>query len=134
MPIRHTPITLTTGLSDLVPPVQIAVGGHQVLASGSVLCAPGEHATFTIEPLVITVVFVDEEGRGTAIDLNKKSGTALELRMVNFNNVLGSGLVRPHSIGTLSHHELFVHLWVHHVGDGTKLLSYTWLLGGRKHA
>lgn len=77
----------------------------------------------------IVLKFINDGNDKKEISVNKEvNGNTMTFRCANFDNVLGSGTIKPLPIATLNGKEVFMHFWSYSIGDSkTRVLDYTFL-------
>lgn len=116
---------------DMTTPV-INVGGREVVASGTVVVAPGETVEIAPLPRVVPnlrvrIVFEKQDSSSYKME-GKFDGDHLTLRLFNFNNPIGIAPLQPLQIGKVDDRILLLAYIVHAVGSdnaATRLFSYT---------
>ena len=114
----------------------VRVGGRDVLATGSVVVAPGE--TLEITPasdaapnLRVRIVFDRQISAGYRMDV-KAEGDLVTLRFFNFNNPIGIAPLQAMPIGKVAGRILYLSYIVHAVGSdnaATRLFSFSFSAG-----
>ena len=113
--------------------MKITTKNFEVLNSGSVITYENEPITFHLaDDLRVTFVFRDDKNnKEHRMDFNPIDNNELELILINFNNSLGTGNIKPISIGTLNNRRLFTNFRVYALSEKNKgrTIHYTWYLG-----
>jgi hypothetical protein len=121
---------------------KIIVGNDFVVASGS-LCFPASQ-TITLEPiplgqsaLSLELVFETDTTQGQIIYPKVIPPTVVRLRILNFDNALGTATTKPVEIGWVGEprRKMFMYLVARLIGtatDGVRLLDYTITAEGRQ--
>lgn len=118
----------------LMEPTEIKSGQADVIASGTVI-------SFKKNPIEILFGFVnerlkliiefeeDKENKETRIKPSIPSKDTLILKLINYNNSLGSGNTEPLKIGNTEGRYIFLNYRVHPLNEWDKTVHYTIYLG-----
>lgn len=109
----------------------IEIGSFTVIGTGSVVLGSFGNFRCTIddgsERLQFEFAFEkDTENTAARYQMEVVSPTIGKIRLINFNNSLGEGIVNPLPIGTLGTLPLFVSFVSHAIGEG-RLFNYTFM-------
>ena len=108
--------------------MEIQTESKKVFEHGTVISFKQEPLIFAISDLKVKISFLDNTDEKQAILPNQIGAKEIELKLVNFNNSLGTGTTEPLGIGTVSNKRLYLNFVVHALGN-QKTLHYTWYLG-----
>lgn len=115
--------------------MKIKVGDYDVLETGSVVGNLNESIDFELNTDLIHTLklfFVDDDNKKEQGVLAKKSDTeskVIEMTFTNYNNSLGTGNIKPISLGNYNGRTLFFNFRIYSLEGGGKHIHYTWLLG-----
>ena len=104
----------------------IQMSDYELEASGSVITKKDANIVFSIQDLVYTFSFVNEENTPPQFRIKSNDGKRLELELVNFNNPLGMGNVDPFPMGRIGNRLLYIMIRVVPFDNGGKTLHYSW--------
>jgi hypothetical protein len=109
--------------------ISTRIGGRDVLASGSVVVAPGEHLEINFGPdRRIRILFEQEKSAGYRMESRLEGTDLLTLTLFNFNNPMGIAPLQPLPIEESADGALFLSYVVHSIGSdnaATRLFSYS---------
>lgn len=115
--------------------VKVAFENKELLESGVFILSRGLSPTIHLgsgaEALKIILGFVTEQGEKPLVRSEPVDNKTLRLVFVNWDNVLGTGLVEPIEIGTFAHRKLSVNFVVRKVGTegDTREITFSAYLG-----
>jgi hypothetical protein len=112
--------------------MKIVSGDYEVLESGTCISVGQEPITFHLATdLRIRFSFSnDNENKNHRMEFNPVDKTELEIRLINFNNSLGTGTNSPLAIGTLNNKKLFLSFNIYAFNDSSsKTVHYCWYIG-----
>jgi len=107
-------------------------GDKEIFDSGLVIAFKNEPILIQLTPTMkITISFIDDKSDAKQrIEPKPKSEDELELKLINFNNSMGTGTTEPMRLGTIDNRYLYLNFFVYSLGLGTqKTFQYTWYLG-----
>lgn len=106
--------------------IDIKVGGFKLIQSGSIVFNQSNNVLFSFKGLEIEFVFIqndDKEQSVKAVPIGEKK---LQLQVLNFNNVLGTGQTNPINIASLnSGEDIFLQYVIYSINE-IKILHYSW--------
>lgn len=106
---------------------KIKVGDFDLIESGSVITMKDADIHFYIEDLEYVFRFVNSDEEGARIRTASNNGKKLEIELQNFNGALGTGNINPLPMGTVNRKLLFIFFRVTQLGEGGKMMHYSWL-------
>ena len=104
---------------------------YNILDSGTVISFNNESIYFDLAPdLKIFFSFLDEkENKEQRMDFNPISNNELEIKLINFNNSLGTGNTEPLQIANLNNKKVYLNYRVYSLDSkSNRTLHYTWYL------
>jgi hypothetical protein len=112
-------------------PTEITSGPSEVVASGMVIAFSGHPIEISLGPLKLLFEFVTNRATPQQnIQATVPKPNYLKLELVNFDNPLGAGTIKPMPVGSLSisgrNRVLYLHFRVYGIGgEADKTLQYT---------
>lgn len=114
--------------------IDISTNGYRVLSSGMVILNSSDNElNFKIEAsntfsFGVKLIFIDTKDEGSPVEKMVENNTII-FKCSNFNNVLGTGTVRPLPIATVSGKNILLHFWSYLLGDkeSARKIEYTFL-------
>lgn len=103
----------------------------EIIDSGLVITFKNEPIIFELRDDMKITVFLTEDDSidDQRIDIDPISRENMELKLVNFNNSLGTGNSNPLQLGSIDNKHLYLNIVVYSLGKDTqKTLQYTWFL------
>lgn len=111
--------------------IKISVDEYEVYDSGVVISHENKEILFEVKNLKVKMMFSsnpEKKGYDAQISLTEDRSCML-LKLINFNNSMGTGLTKPVEIGTTNGSRLFLQFIVYRLGDSdSRMISYTWLI------
>ncbi|SPR97397.1 DUF6864 domain-containing function [Cupriavidus taiwanensis] len=109
--------------------LQIRTGSRDVIAAGTVITADSRNLELQLAHLRVVLEFVTD-GSSTRMESGPSNASALNLRLYNFNNSIGSGTTSPIEIGTLAGRKLWFAFMVYALSpESSKTVHYTFMAG-----
>jgi hypothetical protein len=111
-------------------PVQVKAFGKDVLIAGAVHTDAEGKVEFIVPDLHLIFQFITDHQQQRIEPKVITEGRALEIRLYNFNNNLGTGVLSPISLGTFRGRPLSVVFTVYSLTPTSpKIFQYTFLAG-----
>jgi hypothetical protein len=111
--------------------ISISSSNKEVLHSGVVHTFSANDLQFKLDGLTFIFSFIDDGGKQRVAG-STSSGKQLNIKLFNFTNPLGTGLIEPKRIGSYKHRELFIAFTVYTLNKkSTKLFNYTFFVGDK---
>ena len=109
----------------MILPISIVVGARTVIGSGSFATVGTEQVVISLGDLVYLLVFESTEDRKLDVVAEVAGEKSLRLRLLNFDNPLGSSYWAE--VGEVNKKPLRLDLFVHSIGDPTRqrLVNYS---------
>lgn len=109
-------------------------GDYEVLFSGTVIQYEDNSISFhfdskTYGKLSIIISFESDHTNVPKIKADKIDNRTLLIKLVNFNNSVGTGNVEPGEIGTYGGRKLLISYRVYRLAEAGRTLHYTFYLG-----
>ena len=110
----------------------IGIGEFEVIKSGVVITHLDKGIQFHINGLTFDISFKKDNTTDKSLikaEVASNDSKCLLLSLINYDNTLGQGLVKPAEVGTLNNRILYLHFMVSKLGDTeTRIFEYTWLV------
>lgn len=108
--------------------VSIKVGDLTLIDSGSIIVPQDMPISFSIKDLEYVFTFSNDEENKPHVRTISNTRNKLEIELINFNDIVGVGNVKPMSMGRIDGQELLLMLRVSMLKEGGKTILYTWYL------
>lgn len=115
---------------------KITTANYEVIDSGLVTSFNGEPISISMDassdnPLKINFVFLkNEEIKESLVDAETVNEREMTFRLTNFNNPLGTGIIKPLEIANNDEgNKLYINFQVYTVGASAPTLHYTIYIG-----
>lgn len=114
--------------------LSIKVGDLSLIDSGSIIVPQGMPLRFFIKDLEYVFTFSNDEEGKPHVKTISNTGNKLEIELVNFNDIVGVGNVKPLSMGRIDGQEILLMLRVSMLKEGGKTILYSWYLKDKSNA
>jgi hypothetical protein len=107
---------------------KILSGDKEIFKKGTVITFDDKGITFKINEIVVKLLFEKDASikEPSMKAENSEDAKILTLRLLNFENPLGTATAKPLQIGTIKGRTLFLNFSVHSIGDtAQKTVHYT---------
>jgi hypothetical protein len=120
---------MNISLASGIRPIAIKIGGKEVLATGTIIADQKKLIEFSLANLRFVMRFEHSDG-SQRLEIGESTETSIELKLINFDNPLGSGTTVPVLIGNLSGRELYLAFMVYALDEKSiKTVHFTFSLG-----
>lgn len=108
--------------------INIKVGDLTLLDSGSIITPQGASVHFFIKDLEYVFNFVDNGEEKAQMELISNNGKKMEIKMSNFNDIIGVGNINPLPMGKVDNKEIFLMFRISTLKKGGQTMQYSWYL------
>lgn len=115
----------------------IQIGEYEVVSNGTIITHDNKDIIFRFDELTFVISFCNDENEKEGIIKAEapEGGKSLVIKLINFNESLGRGLIDPAEVGIVNGKQLLLHFYVTSLNTkSTKVFQYSWLtkeIGGK---
>lgn len=114
--------------------MKISFGSMDLLESETFLTVPDEVTRIEVgqddDTVGISLEFADKEGADQNLAMNSSDNKTLEIKLINWSNSLGTGLVEPIHIGQFRNRLLYFNIFVVRAGKApVRKVTFSLYLG-----
>ncbi|HCA5151335.1 DUF6864 domain-containing function [Acinetobacter baumannii] len=117
--------------------VNVSTNNLKVLTSGLVFSIGGEEIYISIDDVKVKFEFIEEDDKvkpSIKYNISEVNNKELVVSLINFNNTLGQGIIKPLNFLYTEHFNLYISFYVYTLNDkkSNRQISYTIYYGNLK--